>query len=143
LAVLLALILPLQAFAAESGCSQLGIAPAAAGTTISDAATHCRHGAAGEQTSTGKHGATDEHGATGEHGATDEHGATGEHGATPEHGAPTAQHHNCGTCCCIASIAGATVQWMAPRSAVPNFSLPLNVPPPAIVLDRLDRPPRR
>jgi hypothetical protein len=101
LALLLALILPLQAFAAVSGCSQLGVTQLGVEVNaVSGADTHCAHGAA------------------------------------------AAQHHNCGSCCCVAAIAGTPLRWIAPASAAPKFSMPLIVPPPAVALDRLDRPPR-
>jgi hypothetical protein len=51
------------------------------------------------------------------------------------------QHHHCGSCCCAAAIAVAPPLWVPPRSASPGALLPARSPP-AIVLDRLDRPPR-
>jgi hypothetical protein len=52
------------------------------------------------------------------------------------------QHHSCGTCCCAAAIALMPLPWAAPQPVSPGVLLPLRWPPPAVVLDRLDRPPR-
>jgi hypothetical protein len=52
------------------------------------------------------------------------------------------QHHHCGTCCCAAAIAVTPVLWVPPRLANPGALLALRCSPPAVILDRLDRPPR-
>jgi len=58
-------------------------------------------------------------------------------------GAPTASHHQgCGTCCCAAAMALTPVDWIAPRLIAPEVSLSLLGRPPAVTLDRLERPPR-
>jgi hypothetical protein len=103
-ALLLALLLPLQAFASVSvaSCPQLG-AP-------HETETHCEHGATA-------------------------------HGAAT-HDAAALQHHNCGTCCCVAAIGSAPPRWVAPRSDAPTVSMPMFHTPPSVTLDRLDRPPR-
>jgi hypothetical protein len=59
-----------------------------------------------------------------------------------EHAGTAQQHHHCGTCCCAAAIAVSPTLWIAPRPANPGALLPLRLSPPAIILDRLDRPPR-
>ncbi|HMH89417.1 MAG TPA: hypothetical protein VK523_12270, partial [Steroidobacteraceae bacterium] len=51
------------------------------------------------------------------------------------------QHHHCGTCCAVA-IAVMPLLWVPPRPEHAGASLPLRSSPPAIALDRLDRPPR-
>jgi hypothetical protein len=65
--------------------------------------------------------------------------------AAPQHCAHEAgvaqQHHHCGTCCCAAAIAVMPRIWIPPRPAISGALLPVRSPP-AIVLDRLDRPPR-
>jgi hypothetical protein len=59
-----------------------------------------------------------------------------------EHAAGTSQHHDCGTCCSVAALSAAPLLWAAPRLTSPKLFLPLFWSPPAVVLDRLDRPPR-
>ena len=93
LALLLALIMPLQGFASAWSCGSFGAAPAAA-------AQHCAH----------------------------------EDGAAQ-------QHHHCGTCCCAAAIAVVPLLWIPPRPVNAGALLPVRSPP-AIAIDRLDRPPR-
>jgi hypothetical protein len=93
LALLLALIMPLQGFASAWSCGSFDAAPAAA-------AQHCAH----------------------------------EDGAAQ-------QHHHCGTCC-AAAIAVMPLLWVPPRPENAGSPLPLRSSPPAIALDRLDRPPR-
>jgi hypothetical protein len=58
------------------------------------------------------------------------------------HAAGAAQHHECGTCCSVAALSAAPLWWAAPRLTSPKLFLPLFWSPPAVVLDRLDRPPR-
>jgi hypothetical protein len=96
LALLLALIMPLQGFASAWGCGSFDTAPATGAT----AGQHCAH-----DTGVAK------------------------------------QHHHCGTCCCAAAIAVMPLFRVPPRPANPGALLPVRSPP-AIVLDRLDRPPR-
>jgi hypothetical protein len=101
LALLLALIMPLQGFASAWSCGSRGAAPAAAPAAASAAAPQqCAHAGAAQQ------------------------------------------HHRCGTCCCAAAIAVMPLLWIAPRPANPSALLPVRLSPPAIILDRLDRPPR-
>jgi hypothetical protein len=106
LALLLALIMPLQGFASAwncgSGDAASATAPAAALAAAPAAAQqHCPQETSGAQ-----------------------------------------QHHHCGTSCCAAAIAVSPKLWIAPRPANPIGLLQLRLPPPAIILDRLDRPPR-
>jgi hypothetical protein len=96
LALLLALIMPLQGFASAWSCGSFDAAPA----TRATAAQHCAHDTGVAQ-----------------------------------------QHHHCGTCCCAAAIAVMPLFRVQPRSANLGALLPAHSPP-AIVLDRLDRPPR-
>ena len=96
LALLLALIMPLQGFAAAWACGSFDTAPA----TGAAAPKHCAHDTGVAQ-----------------------------------------QHHHCGTCCCAAVIAVMPLFRVPPRPANPGLLLPVRSPP-AIVLDRLDRPPR-
>jgi hypothetical protein len=63
-----------------------------------------------------------------------------DHGAGRATG--TGQHHGCGTCCSVAAISEAPQWQAAPRLKSPKLSLPLFWSLPAVVLDRLDRPPR-
>jgi hypothetical protein len=94
LALLLALIMPLQGFASAWNCGSFDAAPATS-------AQHCAH----------------------------------------EAGAAQQQHH-CGTCCCAAAIAVMPLLWVPPPPVNAGAPLPLRSSPPAITLDRLDRPPR-
>jgi hypothetical protein len=56
---------------------------------------------------------------------------------------PAASHHSgCGDCCCAIAIALAPIGWAAPRLSAPEISDTLIWSPPAVALDRLDRPPR-
>jgi hypothetical protein len=59
-----------------------------------------------------------------------------------KHPAGTGQLHDCGTCCSVAALSAAPLLWAAPRLTSPKRFLPLFWSPPAVVLDRLDRPPR-
>ena len=72
-------------------------------------------------------------------------GSAGAHAHCPDHSGKAQsggeQHHRCGTCC-VAAIALMPFRWTAPRSAGAEVSLLPQGPPPKIVLDRLDRPPR-
>jgi hypothetical protein len=97
LALLLALMMPLQGFASAWGCGSFDTAQTAAPAT---APQHCAHEAG-----------------------------------------VTQQHHHCGTCCCAAAIAVMPPLWIPPRPANTGALLPARSAP-AIVLDRLDRPPR-
>jgi len=112
LALLLAMILPLQGFAAAWSCP----APSAAEA----ARHHCDDGtgAADHQTGAADH----------QTGAAD-------------HQTGTTLHHSCGTCC-SAAVAVMSASWVAPRSTSPYLSLPSSWSLPAVALDRLDRPPR-
>jgi hypothetical protein len=94
LALLLALLMPLQGVAAAWGCVSFDAASSAA-------PAHCPH----------------------------------------ETGA--AQHHDCGMCCCAATVALMPLPWAAPRTASPGVLPPLRWQPASVVPDRLDRPPRR
>jgi hypothetical protein len=96
--LLLALILPLQSFAAAWNCGSPE-------TTSAAAHQHCAP----------------------------------ESGAVHTGDAPA--HHHCGTCC-AAAIAALSLGWIAPPSITPPIALPQIGPPPKVVLDRLDRPPR-
>jgi len=103
LALLLALIMPLQGFATAWSCSSRD---AAAATAPAPAAART---AAPQQCA---------------------------------HAGAARQHHHCGTCCCAAAMAVSPTLWIAPRPANPSAPLSLRLSPPAIILDRLDRPPR-
>jgi hypothetical protein len=98
LALLLALIMPLQGFASAWSCGAFDPAPATGPAT---ALQHCAHAAGDVQL-----------------------------------------HHHCGTCCCAAAISIMPLVWVPPRPANPGALLPVSSAPPAIALDRLDRPPR-
>jgi hypothetical protein len=50
-------------------------------------------------------------------------------------------HHGCGTCCAV-GVAAAPLHWATPRLPSPEVSSATLLPPPDIILDRLDRPPR-
>jgi hypothetical protein len=106
LALLLALIMPLQGFASALSCKAFDPAPA---TGSAAALQHCAHDA----------------------------------DAGAGLGAGAVQlHHHCGTCCCAAAISVMPVVWVPPPPAISSALLPGRSSPPAIVLDRLDRPPR-
>jgi hypothetical protein len=98
LALLLALIMPLQGFASAWSCASFDAAPATGPAT---ALQHCAHDAGAVQL-----------------------------------------HHHCGTCCCAAAISVVPLVWAPPRPANQGALLPVRSSPPAIALDRLDRPPR-
>jgi hypothetical protein len=100
LALLLALIMPLQGLAAAWGCVSFDAVSSDAASSAAPA--HCPH----------------------------------ETGAAQ-------QHHNCGMCCCAATVALMPLPWAAPRAASPGVLLPLRWQPASVVPDRLDRPPRR
>jgi len=55
---------------------------------------------------------------------------------------PAAAHHHCGSCCCVAAIALAPAHWMVPFLTAPEISIAVLGSPPAGTLDHLDRPPR-
>jgi hypothetical protein len=94
LAVLLALIMPLQGWASALSCAALD-------TAFTATQQHCSHDSAAMQ-----------------------------------------QHHACGTCCCAAAIALMPLPWAAPRQTGPDILVNPRSAPPAVFLDRLDRPPR-
>jgi hypothetical protein len=94
LALLLALMLPWQAFAGVSGCTQSGM------VHLSSHDAHCQHSA------------------------------------------PSAGHHDCGTCCCLAAAGNSFHLWHAPRFSAPELSVARIETPPSTLIDRLDRPPR-
>jgi hypothetical protein len=94
LVLLLALMLPWQAFAGMSGCAQSGMAH------LSSHDAHCRHSV------------------------------------------PTAVHHDCGTCCCMAATGVSPPIWHAPRFSAPESSVARIETSPSTLIDRLDRPPR-
>ncbi|HEY2676270.1 MAG TPA: hypothetical protein VGI65_04825 [Steroidobacteraceae bacterium] len=50
-------------------------------------------------------------------------------------------HHGCGTCCAV-GVAAAPLNWAAPSLPSPEVCSVDLLPPPDIILDRLDRPPR-
>jgi hypothetical protein len=50
--------------------------------------------------------------------------------------------HGCGNCCCGAAIALMAAHWIAPLMTAPGISGAVLGSPPAVTLDRLDRPPR-
>ena len=56
---------------------------------------------------------------------------------------PAVTHHSgCGDCCCTVAMVPAQGIWAAPRVAAIEISGTLIWSPPAVALDRLDRPPR-
>jgi hypothetical protein len=57
-------------------------------------------------------------------------------------GATATHHHGCGNCCCAAAIAVIPGRWIAPLLGTPEISVAVLGFPPAVTLDRLDRPPR-
>jgi len=96
-ALWLALILPLQGYAASANC---GPAAAHAAALHAPQSSHCGN-------SPGVH-----------------------------------THHDCGNGCCLAAIALTPARWTVPRWAALKIADRLIWPPPAVSLDRLDRPPR-
>jgi hypothetical protein len=92
LAILLALMLPLQGLSAASACGATSAASAPLGH-------HCAPAAG------------------------------------------TIPHHGCGACCAV-GVAAAPLNWAAPSLPSPEGSSVNLLPPPDIILDRLDRPPR-
>jgi hypothetical protein len=62
-------------------------------------------------------------------------------GSGAPHSGDAQPHHHCGTCC-AAAVAALPFGWVAPPSITPPIALPPMRPPPKVVLDRLDRPPR-
>jgi hypothetical protein len=68
-----------------------------------------------------------------------DHAATHHCGSKP---APAAHHPNCGDCCCAVAIAFTLLSWAPPRPTAPELSDTSIRSPPAVALDRLDRPPR-
>jgi hypothetical protein len=52
-----------------------------------------------------------------------------------------AQHHGCGSCCAV-GMAATPLRWAAPRLPSPEVSSVTLLPPPTVIPDRLDRPPR-
>jgi hypothetical protein len=111
-ALLLALMLPLQSFAAASSCehAQTGQSTAPGGTTALGAAT--AQGAAAH-----------------------------EHCAHHPAHASTWQSHGCCAACCMAAVVAATLDWTPPRAVALEHYLPAPRAPLLISPDRLDRPP--
>jgi hypothetical protein len=50
--------------------------------------------------------------------------------------------HSCSDCCCVAAAALTPSRWTLPHTPALDVSARLIWPPPALTLDRLDRPPR-
>jgi hypothetical protein len=71
------------------------------------------------------------------------HAAAGStaHGHCAPELAPT-HHHACGSCCCAAASALPPAQWIPPYRTAAVISAAVVHSPPAVALDRLDRPPR-
>ena len=57
-------------------------------------------------------------------------------------GANTVHRHGCNQCCCGAAIVLAPVDFIAPHFGVPEIASAPIAPSPEGALDRLDRPPR-
>jgi hypothetical protein len=57
-------------------------------------------------------------------------------------GSTATHHHGCGNCCCGAALALMATHWIAPLLTAPEISVAVPGSPPAVTLDRLDRPPR-
>jgi len=116
-ALLLALSLPLQGFAAVAFCAQ----PAASdlvGRQAAGAHEHC-----------GGHVDL----------APSRAISVGTEHATQN---STVHHHGCCTDCCLAAMAPANPAWTPPRADTLLLSLPQQRTPFTTSLDRLDRPPR-
>jgi hypothetical protein len=96
-AVLFALMLPLQGYAAMPACREAAVA-----TSVPQ--SHCA-------------------------------GAPAVHHAT-------LHHHNCDNCCCGAAMVLTADDFIAPLLTAPDISDTALWPPPAVAIDRLDRPPR-
>jgi hypothetical protein len=75
------------------------------------------------------------------HGAHLSHCAHGA-GVPHAHGAGILHAHDCGSCCCVAAIALTPARWMVPPPTALRISAWMIWPPPAVIQDRLDRPPR-
>jgi hypothetical protein len=101
-ALLFALLLPLQGYAAMPACREAAVA-----TSVPQA--HCA-------------------------------GAPAVHRATLDH--TILHHHNCDNCCCGAAMVLTADDFIAPRLTAPDISDTALWPPPAVAIDRLDRPPR-
>ncbi len=114
-ALLLALMLPLQSYAAASACAQLE--QASAGADLGDSTIH--HANLGVPSA--------------------ESPPASPHCA---HETGAMHRHGCGSCCCGTAIALIPVRWLPPRSAAPDLPQPLAGISPTVALDRLDRPPR-
>jgi hypothetical protein len=110
-AMLLALMLPLQGYAAMPACAQHDQANSGvAGMTASPTAhQHCERG-----TTAGDHHDGNSHRGNG----------------------------HCDNCCCGVAIAATSARWIAPLLSAPEISHVILWFPPAVTLDRLDRPPR-
>lgn len=52
-----------------------------------------------------------------------------------------AEHHHCGTCC-VTAVAATPPRWTPPRPLRAAAFRPPHRSAPAVILDRLDRPPR-
>jgi hypothetical protein len=51
-------------------------------------------------------------------------------------------HHDCGSGCCAAAVVSMHADWpRPPRAAGPGLAA-VPAPPPTVLIDRLDRPPR-
>jgi hypothetical protein len=128
-ALLLALMLPLQSYAAAAACAD--------GPVQSSTATHhC----GGEPAAAHRSAYAIEPAAAHRDSYSSEPAA-----AQRSHyaGARAAIHHNhCGDCCGGTAIALTPEQWMAPRLAAPEISRAALWFPPTVAADRLDRPPR-
>jgi hypothetical protein len=116
-ALLFALVLPLQGYAAVAPCSQH---PAAGAPASNAVAPHAQAVAADDGATATAHCAP---------------AATSAHHFN--------QHFNCGDHCCCAAIVSAPLRWMAPRSPTSDIAVTLFRAAPSGLLDRLDRPPRR
>jgi hypothetical protein len=115
-ALLLALMLPLQSYAATPACARSPVLESAA-------PHHC----AGERAA-----------AHGDHSAGERAAFHGNHSA----GGFASHTNHCGDCCGGTAIALTPLQWSAPRLAAPESSRAILWSPPTVTADRLDRPPR-
>jgi len=70
------------------------------------------------------------------------HAGPSSHCASVHHHLSVHHYHDCGNGCCVAAIALTPARWTVPRPAAPEIAGRLISPPPAVSLDRLDRPPR-
>src|SRR5208282_4676526 len=112
-ALLLVVMLPLRSYAVMAGCA-LG--------------------------SAALHGVPSAHAIDSSHCIDSSHGAA--HNPHCVHGAGTAHARGCSECCCMAGAAPIPARWLVPRMAAVLISPARMSRPPAVVQDRLDRPPR-